>query len=617
MCGIAGIVNFDFKKVSINILKEMTNSMIHRGPDDYGFYIDKSFGIAMRRLSIIDVKGGHQPISNEMNNIHLVMNGEIYNFLELRKELISRGHFFKTKSDAEVLIHLYEEKGTKAIDDLNGMFSFALYDSIKKILWVGRDRLGIKPFFYVINKNYFVFSSDIKSIRSFHKSYIDNINVLKYISLAYTPSDETVWGDIKKLKPANHAIINQNGKIDISKYWEINKFETWKGNLDDAKNDLINIFNESVRLQLRTDVPLGVFLSGGLDSSAIVAVASKQLNKPLKTFTVDFEDKIGSEDAYYAKKVSQLYNTEHYNFLMTSNDAVSTLDELLEIIDEPLGDSAILPTYILSKYASSQGIKVILNGAGGDEIFGGYSRHWNPKLLTPDWFSENTNGNLRKIISIIWSKFNNQRGLRASDQRLSWGIGISGVDFGALNNILKDKSNYLLMLQAMFDEHININMSSKTISSYNYKRMHMDLNHYLPDNILSLCDKATMSASVEGRVPFLDHRLVEFAFSLPSNLNLLNNTSKGLFKAVTNDLLPKKLLIRRKEGFNPPDKGWFGKILKNKLKDELLGNPTSIIIDLIDRNKLEKLLLNKTKCQMASTTLYSLFLFNKWYKNQH
>jgi len=614
MCGIAGLLYFNSKKVCVHELKDMTNAMVKRGPDDDGFYIEDSFGIAMRRLSIIDVKGGQQPISNEKGNIHLVMNGEIYNYLELRNQLKKRGHQFKTGSDAEVLIHLYEEKGTDALNELNGMFAFAIYDSIKKIIWVGRDRLGIKPFYYVINENYFVFSSDLKSLRKFHKSQVSHNNALKYISLAYAPAEETVWNDIKKLEPSCHATINQRSKIKIEKYWNITSFGNWNGKLSEAKENLNELFNDAIKLQLRTDVPLGVFLSGGLDSSAIVASASNQLSEPLKTFTVDFEGKVGSKDAYYAKKVSEMYNTEHYNFSMTSKDALNTLDELLEIIDEPLGDSALLPTYILSKYARNQGIKVILNGAGGDEIFGGYTRHWKPKFLRPDWFSENTSGFVRKSISNLWTKFQPQRGLRASDPRLAWGIGVSGVNPGALKNILNDKQDYNLIIKTLCEEHADLN--SKTISSYNYKRMHMDLNNYLPNNILSLCDKATMSASIEGRVPFLDHRLVEFAFSLPQDLNLLNNSPKGLLKEISNDLLPIGLSKREKEGFNPPDKGWFGEVLNNKLKDELLGNPSSLISDIINRNQLEKLLLSNKKSKNAATTLYSLFLFNKWHRNQ-
>ena len=616
MCGIAGIVKFKGQQVYLDELKGMTNSMIHRGPDDDGFFIENSFGISMRRLSIIDVEGGQQPLSNEKDNIHLVLNGEIYNFLELRTQLKNRGHVFKTGSDAEVLIHLYEEKGQKAIHDLNGMFAFALYDSLKKTLWIGRDRLGIKPFYYVLNKDYFVFSSDIKSIRKFHNSTIKHNEVLKYLSLAYSPENFTVWNDIKKLKPAQNATIDNLGCLKIETYWNIDSFESWQGNLNEAKEKLTELFNDSVKLQLRTDVPLGVFLSGGLDSSAIVASASKQLNNPLKTLTVDFEGKKNSKDAFYAKKVSEIYKTEHFNFSMSSKDAVTTLDELLQIIDEPLGDSALLPTYILSKYAREEGIKVILNGAGGDEIFGGYSRHWSPKLASPAWISENTNGFLRKSISKIWTSFQPSRGLRASDPRLSWGIGISGTDLSALKSISNDISNYDTLLKAMFDEHSDLINNSNEIKSYAYNRMHMDLKKYLPDNILSLCDKATMASSVEGRVPFLDHRLVEFAFSLPSNYNLIGNTEKGLFKEINKNLLPEGLMNRAKEGFNPPDIGWFGDLLNNKLKEELLENTSSIISDLFDKRKLEKLLSNKNNRRNAAGTLYSLFLFNKWFNNQ-
>ena len=615
MCGIAGIYRFDKRPISESDIRKMTNSMVHRGPDDDGIFVEGSLGIGMRRLSIIDVDGGHQPLSNEKGNLHLVMNGEIYNYLELRQELTARGHCFSTGSDAEVILHLYEEKGVKAVDDLNGMFAFALYDSDDHLLWIGRDRLGIKPLFFAKIGEYFAFSSDIKSLRTQYPSSISSERTIQYLTLGYLPEEHTMWDNISKLLPGHHAIISHDGGIKISSYWSINNFGTWCGSLKEAEEQLEGLLTDSVKLQLRTDVPFGAFLSGGIDSSAIVAIASGQLKEPLKTFTIDFEGKESSADSSFAKQVSQRYDTEHFNLKMTFLDAIKSLDELLGIIDEPLGDSALIPIYSLSKFARERGVKVLLNGAGGDEIFGGYARHWKPRFPTPAWAAENVPQPFRNGLSKAWSVFQPQRGMRASDPRISWGVNISGVDINALIDILKNNEAFGAISRTLFSEHGALVERDTNINSYSYQRMLMDIKNYLPNNILSLTDKATMAASVEGRVPFLDHRLVEFAFSLPDRTNLLDSP-KGLFKKVAGKLLPQEVLERKKEGFNPPDQGWFGQRLKSVISDELLGNSGEILSNMIDLHKLEKLLKNPKRTKHAAATLYSLYLFNVWHRKQ-
>jgi asparagine synthase (glutamine-hydrolysing) len=615
MCGIAGIYRFDKGQISESDIKKMTNSMIHRGPDDDGIFVEGALGIGMRRLSIIDVEGGHQPLTNEQGNLHLVMNGEIYNYIELRAELTAKGHKFSTGSDAEVILHLYEDKGFGALKELNGMFAFALYDSNDHSLWVARDRLGIKPLFFAKTNQYFAFSSDIKSLRTQHPSFVSLERTMQYLTLGYVPEEHTMWDGISKLLPGNHAIINRDGGVKISPYWSINNFGTWHGSLREAEEQLEDLLTDSVKLQLRTDVPFGAFLSGGIDSSAIVAIASGQLKEPLKTFTMDFEGKESSGDSFFAKQVSARYATEHFNLKMTSQDAMKALDELLGIIDEPLGDSALIPVYSLSKFAREQGVKVLLNGAGGDEIFGGYDRHWKPRFPTPAWVAENVPQPFRNGLAKTWSLFQPQRGMRASDPRISWGVNISGVDIDALTNIMKNNDAFGEISRTLFSEHLALVELDTNINSYSYQRMLMDIKNYLPDNILSLTDKATMAASVEGRVPLLDHRLVEFAFSLPDKINLLDSP-KGLFKKVAGKLLPQELFNRKKEGFNPPDQGWFGQSLKSLISDELLGNSGEILSNMIDLKKLGKLLNDPKRTKHAATTLYSLYLFNKWHRKQ-
>ena len=615
MCGIAGIYRFDKRQISESDIKKMTNSMVHRGPDDDGIFLEGGMGIGMRRLSIIDVDGGQQPLTNEHGNLHLVMNGEIYNYIELRQELILKGHKFSTRSDAEVILHLYEDKGVRALEDLNGMFAFALYDSNDQSLWVARDRLGIKPLFFAKTTEYFAFSSDIKSLRTQHASSVSWEQTIQYFTLGYIPEEHTMWDGISKLLPGNHATINCEGRVKISSYWSVSNFGTWRGSLMEAEEQLEDILNDSVKLQLRTEVPFGAFLSGGIDSSAIVAIASGQLKEPLKTFTIDFEGKRSSGDSFFANQVSKHYATEHFNLKMSSQDAMKALDELLCVIDEPLGDSALIPVYSLSKFAREQGVKVLLNGAGGDEIFGGYARHWKPRFPSPAWVAESVPQPFRKGLSKVWSVFHPQRGIRASDPRISWGVSISGVDIGALTDIIKNDDVFGEISKILFSEHSALVERDKSINSYPYQRMMMDIRNYLPDNILSLTDKATMAASIEGRVPLLDHRLVEFAFSLPDKTNLLGSP-KGLFKKVAGKWLPKELINRKKEGFNPPDQGWFGQRLTSMISDELLGNPGKILNNMIDFRRLEKLLDDPKRTKYAATTLYSLYLFNKWHRKQ-
>jgi asparagine synthase (glutamine-hydrolysing) len=297
---------------------------------------------------------------------------------------------------------------------------------------------------------------------------------------------------------------------------------------------------------------------------------------------------------------------------MTIDDALNAFEELIDNIDEPLGDSALIPVYFLSKIARQHGIKVLLNGAGGDEIFGGYSRHLKPKFPTPEWLSENIPNPYKQGLAKTWSLFQPQRGLRASDSRISWGISVSGVDVGALRYIIKDKFLFNEIHQTLFSEHNGLLETNDNIKSYSYKRMYMDINTYLPNNILSLTDKATMAASVEGRVPLLDHRLVEFSLSLQDKVNLLNGP-KGLFKKISEKLLPIELLNRKKEGFNPPDQGWFGNGINSRLSNELLGNRGELFKEIIDYDKLEQLLKSSSRRKSADTTLYSLYFLNKWH----
>ena len=610
MCGIAGIVYFDGRPVPLAELRAMTDRMLHRGPDDEGFFQSKNAGLGMRRLSIIDLAGGHQPISNEDGTIWVVMNGEIYNFLELRQELKGQGHVFKTECDTEVILHLYEEKGVEALADLNGMFGFALWDDRRRALWVARDRLGIKPLYYMNSGERLLFASDLNGLRGVIDPAVSKESVLQYLALAYVPSPRTIYEGVQKLPPAHYLWI-EGERVDCRRYWEVPAVATWRGTPVEAEEQLLRLLGDAVKLQLRSDVPLGVFLSGGLDSSTIVAMAARQLTNPLRTLTIEFPGK-QSADAHFAQIVAQ-QNRAHFQALpMGVPEAEQALDELVPRMDEPVGDSAILPSYLLAKRAREAGLKVLLTGAGGDELFGGYRRHWPARLGSPEWVAEHLPAPLRSAVAAAWSIAQPSRGVRASDAIIAWGTSISGVNLPACRGLLRDAKNYDGMLVAIREEFADL-PARQHQHGRAYGRMGIDLRKYLVEDVLAVNDKTTMAASVEGRVPLLDHRLVEFAFALPPEINLLEGEPKGLLRQAMRENLPADLLRRGKEGFNPPLGFWLeGGRNGGCFADELLEDPAPVIDELISGAALGELLNNRNERIAAAPTLFSLLLLNRW-----
>ena len=610
MCGIAGIIKFNGESVRLDELRAMTDAMIHRGPDDDGFFHMGAVGIGMRRLSIIDVGGGHQPISNEDGTLWVVMNGEIYNYVELRQALKSRGHIFKTESDTEVILHLYEEKGVRALEDLNGMFAFALWDGVRQAMWVARDRLGIKPLYVYQTKDILAFASDMQAIRGIVRPQLSRDSIIKYLALAYAPSPNTFYQNIQKLPAACYLWV-ANGKVEQRVYWQIEQIATWQGTPQEAADQLESLLMDSIRIQLRSDVPLAVFLSGGIDSSAIVAMAAGLIDEPLRTLTINFSGKGGAEDVRFARLTAQRYKTRHREVVMDAAEAAYELIALLPLLDEPISDSALIPSYALSRIAREEGIKVVLNGAGADEMFGGYSRHWPARLGSPAWVAETFPRAVRNVISHVWRKYQPDRGRRSQDPEIAWGAGISGVSLDACWRLLRHPLDYS-HLAGVFAEEFDGLVPAREEMGFSYGGMHTDLTTYLLDDVLSLSDKATMAASVEGRVPFLDHRLVEMAFNLPSSINLLGASPKGLLKQVLHSFLPAELLRRKKEGFSAPMHAWIQQSASFDLEHELGVGLVSVLDDLLNRKELLQILANPHRRHMASETLFSLFMLNRW-----
>jgi asparagine synthase (glutamine-hydrolysing) len=611
MCGIAGIINFENIIVDEFDLHRMNDFMVERGPDDSGTYVNQNVGFGFRRLSIIDIEGGHQPLSNEDNNIHLILNGEIYNYLELRKDLIDRGHQFKTNSDAEVLIHLYEELGADALKLLNGMFAFSLHDTKKNIVWIGRDRLGIKPVFFSNTNKSFIWASDLRAVNSITKSDIKLNSVLEYMTFGYVAGNRTLWSNIEKLPPA-HYIWIENNNIKFIKYWDVLEIGKKNVNIDEAEEELNYLLQDAIRLQMRSDVPVGAFSSGGIDSSAIIAFAKDQSAKPLHTFTINYKGK-KSKDLYYAEKISTKYGTIQKSFDISEIDLFDGLNKLITHLDEPISDSAIIPTFLISEHARKEGIRVLLNGAGGDEVFGGYLRHFQPRLFSPTWVAETIKPPINKIVSNVWKIFQPERGYRSTNVFTAWGSSIAGHNMAISNILLKDKSAISKIHKLYSDEYSGLMSYS---DNYSYTRMLTDTKTYLVSNVLSLLDKATMAASVEGRVPLLDHRIVEFGFSIQPEINLYKNQSKGLFKKVLKDKLPSDLITRKKEGFSAPLSNWLNDNSKI-IEDELINNKSKLLDEIINVKQLSSLILEKNKLGPSSEYLFNLYFLNKWYRINH
>jgi len=614
VCGICGVLNHSGAPVSRATLEKMNDSMVLRGPDDAGLYCKDNFGMAMRRLAIIDISGGHQPISNEDGSIHLVLNGEIYNHIELRCDLKKLGHKFHTNSDVEVLIHLYEEHGFKAIEHLNGMFAFALWDERKNRLWLGRDRLGVKPLVYHSSADSFSFASTLDALveQEGFKKEVDEDGLLLFLALSYIPTPRSIWKNVHKLPPS-HWMVVEDGKMVMHRYWSIepcNRAITNEEFLEEVESLLV----DSIKIHGRSDVDVGTFLSGGLDSSAVTALFSKQTDNSVKTFSMDFDGKADNE-GYFAKRVAGQYHTKHCAYSLGTEKAVNTLNHLLDMLDEPLADSAIVPSYLLSKMARDSDLKVMLSGAGGDELFGGYYRHYMSK-------HDQLAGSFKWLPAIIQKSVANffplglqQYAFVASNSMgLSHGVNTSGVNLGVLNQLLV-KSRYFSSTLDLLNEQFSELPELERVWGFSYSRMLLDIKHYLVDNVLAITDKTSMAASVEARVPLLDHRLVELAFSVRPEVNISNSFSDGkrTLKTVVKNDLDSSILSRSKVGFNGPVNMWVGEIVK-RTKNRDVPNKISFtaIGDFIDINRLSKVINQPNKFHQTSENIFNIYVLNKW-----
>jgi asparagine synthase (glutamine-hydrolysing) len=620
MCGIAGKVNFDrSKSIDPQEIKQMTDSLRHRGPDDEGFYIQQNVGLGFRRLSIIDLSTGHQPIANEDESIWIIFNGEIYNYQDLHDDLIRKGHVFKTKSDTETIVHLYEQYGTDCLKFLRGMFGFSIWDNKKQQLFCARDRFGIKPFYYYTDKEKFVFGSEIKPIlktvnidRTLSYDALDS-----YLAFGYITSDLSIYRNIKKLQPGHYLLLSFKDKVSITidKYWEIQFEPDYSKTETQWSREIEECLSETVKLHMISDVPLGAFLSGGIDSSSVVAMMARNSSRPIKTFSIGFKEQ-KFDELIYADKIAKKYSCEHHEQIVEP-ESISLLPKLVNAYDEPYADSSAIPTYYVSKMAREY-VTVALSGDGGDELFAGYDSYARYKKIYSSLLNFKSSflnkmvwGNIYKMIphTIKGKIFTH---MLSQDRKY--------LGAGAVVWMKDERQKYLLNDYVSIDYErasesfkegiLNKGSNNDFISNLQY----LDLQTYMVDDVLTKVDRASMLNSLEVRVPLLDHKFAELTFKIPWNLKFNGGRRKYIFKQAMTPYLPESILKHPKQGFGVPISMWFKDNLKAYVNDTLQSHDCKLY-NYIDKKYVQKIINgHETGMRDLSSKVWSLLVFNEWLK---
>ena len=626
MCGIAGFVDPGRRLAPDEgsaTLERMCRVIAHRGPDDQGtMQTDDGAYLGMRRLSIIDVAGGHQPISNEDGSVTIVFNGEIYNFLELQPELQARGHRFQTRSDTEVIVHSYEEFGPNCLDRLRGMFALAIWDAKKQSLFVARDRVGKKPLYYTLTpEGVFVFASELKSLLQ-HTSVrgeIDPHAIDSYLTCGYVPDPLSILRGVHKLPPG-HYLTFANGRVDVKCYWDFRYEPVANGasrRVEDYLDELRSLLAESVRLRLISDVPLGAFLSGGVDSSTVVGLMAREMSQPVKTFSIGFH-----EDSYnelkYARIAAQHFGADHHEFVVTP-DLCEIVDDLAWFLDEPFADSSAIPTYMVSKMAR-QYVTVVLSGDGGDELFAGYTRY------VVDRRRSGFAASPRFVRQGLMAPLSRHLPHGARGRNFLHNISLDAIDrYLDSISIFTELNKPLLYTQA-FRERLSRNgKDAGSVSLRDYAArvntgepldamLYLDSKTYLPGDILTKVDRMSMAVSLEARVPLLDHKLIEFVNRIPAKLKLNGLETKHIFKRAIRDIVPPEILDRPKQGFGVPVQEWINQQLRDRIRETLTEQRTR------ERGYIEsryvQLLLDEHERGRRdhSPQLWALFMLELWHR---
>lgn len=618
MCGIAGFLTLDPDSApDADVVRRMCDAMVHRGPDDQGYLSDGPCALGHRRLSIIDLRPeGAQPMTNEDGSIAVVVNGEIYNFRELRRELEARGHHFKSRTDSEVLVHLYEEDGPEFLDRLRGMFALALWDRPHRRLLLARDRFGKKPLFYRLGSKGLIFASELAALVSSgqfaRRANIDAID--EFLCLQYVPSPATAFEGVQKLPPGCRLIC-ENGRMgEPERYFELRFDRTITGSLGELSERLHDQIDEAVRLRMVSDVPLGAFLSGGVDSSLIVAMMAKRSSNPVKTFAVGFTGKDFSE-LPYARMVAERYGTEHHEIVIEP-EMSSVIPELVRHYGDPFADSSSLPTWYLCQY-TRRGVTVALSGDGGDEAFAGYRRYGHSRtarLLRQ--LPRPLPALLAKMIAKVPTPFAQQ--VRGFGRRL---MEPEHVRFLGLAAHIPQEDRMALYSKAMRERYSHDRVAlrfeklyaASTASDPVNRLLDLDIQTYLTDDILTKVDIASMAHSLEVRCPLVDQELMVFAACLPGTLKLRGLTTKRILREVARPLLPEKILTRPKQGFRLPVDRWMREELAGMSRDVLLDR-TARQRGIFDPAAVETLLLQHQRGEPRGDQIWALMMLELWYR---
>jgi asparagine synthase (glutamine-hydrolysing) len=626
MCGIAGFVDVERAGGGASyderaaLLDRMCRVIAHRGPDDQGVMVHGPVALGMRRLSIIDLAGGRQPIRNEDGSVSVVFNGEIYNYRDLQRELEARGHTFQTNSDTETIAHAYEEYGARSVEHLRGMFAFAVWDERRRALFIARDRAGKKPLYYTQTpRGTFVFGSELKSLLQHPEvgREIDREALDAYFTFGYVPDPLSIFRGVKKLPPGHHLTL-AGDKLTVEQYWDFtydSPAPDSSAREEDYLEELRALLSESVRLRLVSDVPLGAFLSGGVDSSAVVGLMARHMTQPVKTFSIGFHEDSFNE-LKHARAAAREFGTDHHEFIVTP-EICGVVDELAWHFDEPFADSSAIPTYVVSKLAREH-VTVVLSGDGGDELFAGYTRYVTDRRRSA--FAR-----LPRVVR--------EQVMRPVSRRLPHGAW--GRNY--LNNVALDPLERYLDSVSVFTELGKLSLYAPEfreelaggaggLESFRGLAarvktgepldalLYIDSKTYLPGDILTKVDRMTMAASLEARAPLLDHKLIEFVTRIPARLKMRGAETKHIMKRAVSDLVPAEILNRPKQGFGVPIQQWINSQLKERIRETLTSRSARergyadpryvrLLLDEHERNRRDH-----------STQLWALFMLELWHK---
>jgi asparagine synthase (glutamine-hydrolysing) len=620
MCGICGVFDFKGKPVSKDLVERMSSTIRHRGPDGSGFYVCGEIGLGHRRLSIIDLEGGAQPITNEDNSLHVIFNGEIYNFVELREELVKKGHIFKTHSDTEVILHAYEEWGLCCANHFNGIFAFALWDQKRKHLVLARDHLGVKPLYHLVIGDRFLFGSEIKALLAEPECprEVDLPALSQLFTLRYVPSPKTLFGQIRKLPPAHVMVVSRDG-IHIERYWH------WEprlqGNFDEEVITEIyqDLIEDAVRLQMRSDVPVGLFLSSGVDSGALLALMSKQTTGPVHTFTIGFENGEQSNEIKDAQEMARQFGADHTEMIVGPKDYENYYERYLKDLEEPVGNETAAAFYFVSLLAS-RNVKVALTGQGADEPWAGYHRYLGARLS--EVYSKLPYFLTNCVVRPFIQQF-------AKNEKLRRGA-VSLNERDVLTRFVKMYSFYDSEMKSQLflpwlAEHVSVDglearESLKHLQADVAKfdpltqMAYIDTRANLPDDLLMVADKTAMTNSLEARVPYLDYRIIEFAETLPTRMKLRGLCGKYLHKKAMEKWLSREVVYRKKKGFANPIDAWLRAQMRRYVGDCLLSE-NAAVARYFDQGYIRRLIRDhESGRQNYLRHIYLLISFELWHQ---